>query len=595
MIFAGLISCCLDGQSAASAEGDAPLLEIPAEVQAIMTRLCADCHGPDAAEGEVRFDQMSQLELPGRLALLNRAQDQIFFGTMPPADAPQPTASETSILGDWLRSELRRHNASELDRKLRYPDYGNYVDHEQLFSGEIEAKPFTPARRWLVSPQIFHERVNDVFQLTDRARQTSFYGITNPFVLPDHSGVRDYDITSLDGGHLLVMLNNARWISEKQVLGALLTGKDRRKHEFPNPKDRWFPPTSPPEFVTIVNKSSDPDEQELTAAIHAQFDCVLQRTPTDDELKRYLELLRVSIRLAGNSEGLRQMLVSVLLESEFLYRQEFGTGTPDQHGRLVLAPDEAARAIAYALGDRGPDPELQTAAKEGRLLTKEDYRREVERLLDDTTWFSGPVDPGLSGKNMRSHVSTHPKLVRFFREFFGYTGALKIFKDLKRSDGYYQNPSRGTAGTPGFLVKEADRVVDWVLQQDRDVFRKLLTTEEFFVYHDKDNATGRKIIAEWTEAWEHLKDTDWKTNPEQVIEDNLEFIKARPSLRIIGGRQKREFLRHMYFFSETIGKGRTPFTTVSFAHGYTYHHSPFYNLPPTPGIFRYNGAGKTAE
>jgi hypothetical protein len=43
----------------------------------------------------------------------------------------------------------------------------------------------------------------------------------------------------------------------------------------------------------------------------------------------------------------------------------------------------------------------------------------------------------------------------------------------------------------------------------------------------------------------------------------------------------------MYFWGETIGKGRTPFTTVSFAHGYTYNHSPFYNLPPTPGIFRY--------
>ena len=166
--------------------------------------------------------------------------------------------------------------------------------------------------------------------------------------------------------------------------------------------------------------------------------------------------------------------------------------------------------------------------------------------------------------------------------------AVKVFKDIKRSDGYYQNPSRGTSGSPGFLVKEADRVVDWYLQHDKNVFENLLTTEEFFVYHDKDNESGRKVIAEWKEAYARLKDTDWKKNPEKVIEENLEFIKSKKSLRILGGKQRREFLRHMYFFAETIGKGRTPFTTVSFAHGYTYNHSPFYNLPPTPGIFRYN-------
>jgi hypothetical protein len=557
------------------------------QVQTVLKNRCIECHGGESAEGDVRFDNISELKLDARLELLNRAQDQLFFRTMPPTDAPQPAPEERSQLANWLRSELHKHDASELDQKLRYPDYGNYVDHETLFSGQIRDKPFTPARRWLVSPQIFHERVNAVFQLTGRSRQRSFYGVTNPFVLPYHSGVRDYDITALDGGHLLVMLNNAEWISRKQIFGAVHAGKDRRTLEHPNPKDRWYPPTSPSDFVTIVRKETRPTNQELIAAIHAQFDCVLRREASESELERYLPLLQSTIELGGNTEGLRQMLVSVLLESEFLYRLEFGVGQPDEYGRKKLSPVEAARAIAYALGDQGPDAELQQAAAEGRLITKEDYRREVQRLLADETRFNGPVDPGLSGKNMQSHVSTHPKLVRFFREFFGYPGALKVFKDVTRSDGYYQNPARGTAGSPGFLVKEADRVVDCYLQLDQNVFRNLLTTEDFFVYHNKDNETGRKIIAEWKEAYARLKDTDWKAAPEKVIEENLEFIQSKKSLRILGGKQKREFLRHMYFFGETIGKGRTPFTTVSFAHGYTYNHSPFYNLPPTPNPFRY--------
>ncbi len=383
------------------------------------------------------------------------------------------------------------------------------------------------------------------------------------------------------------MLSNAQWISQKQIFAAQHAGQDRRELQFTNPKDRWYPPTSPTDFITIVNKEAAPSQQEIVSAIEAQFQNVLRRKPSDQELQGYSQLLRSSIELAGNVEGLRQMLLGVLLESEFLYRQEFGAGEADEFGRKLLSPSEAANAIAYAFGDRGPDPQLQQAANSGRLATQEDYRRQVQRLLADQTSLSGPVDPSLSGKNMQSHISSHPKLVRFFREFFGYPNATKIFKDVKRGDGYYQNPSRGTAGSPGFLVKEADRIVDWSLQQDRHVFETLLTTEQYFVYHDKDNATGQKIIDEWTEAYARLKDTDWQKNPEKVIEEHLEFIQSKKSLRIIGGKQVREFLRFMHFFSESIGRGRTPFTTPNFAHGYTYNHAPFYNLPPTPDPFRY--------
>ncbi len=564
-------------------------LELSDEVRAIIANRCVDCHSGESAEAGVHFDDFASLTTGAKLKLLNRAQDQIFFGLMPPAEADQLDEREREQLAGWLRQELRRRKASELDEKLREPGFGNYVDHTKLFDGSVDSKPFTYARRWLVSPQIFDERVNDVFRLTDRARQSTFYGVTNPFVLPDHSGVRDYDNGSLDGGHLLVMLSNAEWIAEKQIFAAIHAGNDRRALEFSNPKDRWVPPDSPPEFVSIVQQDSKPTDQEMIAAIAAQFDSVLRRQPSAMEVQRYLELLRSSIEIGGNEAGLQQMLIGVLLESEFLYRQEFGAGEPDEFGRRPLSPNEAAQAIAYAIGDVGPDESLQQAANAGRLRTKEDYRREVVRLLSDKTSFSGPVDPSLSGKNMQSHVSTHPKLVRFFREFFGYPNATKVFKDIKRSDGYYQNPERGTAGTPGFLVKEADRIVDRALELDENVFEYLLTTDEYFVYHNIDNESGRKIIEEWTETYEHLKDTDWKNNPEQVIEENLEFLKSKKSLRIVGGQQTRELLRYMYYFSESIGRGRTPFTTPSFAHGYYYNHSPFYNLPPTPNAFRYGG------
>ena len=386
------------------------------------------------------------------------------------------------------------------------------------------------------------------------------------------------------------MLGNAKWIADKQILAARL--KTPQKEELLkglSSKDRWYPKVTPEAFEKIVLKAEPPTDEEMMTAVEKQFDCVLMRKPTKEELAKYVDLLRSSIQLAGNAEGLRQMLFAVLLESDFLYRLELGGGEPDEFGRRKLTPHEGSLAIAYALGDRSPDPELSKAAQEGRLESKEDYRREVERLLADQNYYKGPVDHKISGKNMRSHETSHPKIVRFFREFFGYPKAAKIFKDIERSDGFYQNPGRGTLGTPGFLIKEADRVVDWYLKKDENVFENLLTSEEYFVYHDKDNETGHKIIAEWTQAYERLKDTDWKQNPEKVIEENLDFLNTKKSVRVSGTKSKREFMRYMHFWGETIGKGRTPFTTPSFAHGYYYNHSVFYNLPPTPNPFRYGG------
>ncbi|NNE93826.1 MAG: DUF1588 domain-containing protein [Verrucomicrobiales bacterium] len=566
-----------------------PDFSLPGNAAGLLETHCFTCHDGDSEKGDVRLDDLADVALDARLELLNKMQEQLYFGEMPPRDRKkQPSDSEREQLQDWVAGELEKHNASTLEDKLRYPDFGNAVDHDKLFSGEIQDAAYTPARRWLVSPQIFEERVKDVFQLEGRDRNRKLHGVTNPFILPDRSGVRDYDNTTLDGGHLLVMLANAEWISYKQIRAARVKSGELKADEYQNPKDKWAPRETPSALEAVIINPDKPSDDELIAAIHAQFDMVLGREPTPEEAQRYLDLTRSSVEVAGNTEGLRQMLVSVLLESEFLYRLEFGAGEPDEHGRKKLAPNEAARAISYALGDRGPDPVLQQAAVEGRLSTKEDFEREVRRLLADETYYAGAVDPALSGKNMRSHETTHPKLVRFFREFFGYPTAAKIFKDSPRSDGFYQNPSRGTAGSPGFLIKEADRIVDYHLARDEAVFENLLTTDEYFVYHDKDNETGKQIIAEWTEAYEKLKDTDWKASPEQVIEENLEFIKSKKSLRIVGGKQKRELLRYMYYFEDTIAKGRTPFTTPSFAHGYTYNHSTFYNLPPTPHIFRYN-------
>jgi Protein of unknown function (DUF1588)/Protein of unknown function (DUF1592)/Protein of unknown function (DUF1585)/Planctomycete cytochrome C len=583
ILFIGLFATVAQ---AADDSRPADTLTVPQPVQGILRTYCIDCHGDQQSNGEVRLDSLSTLDIKARLDLLNRLQEQLHFMEMPPQDDKQPSPAERQLLADWVRSELNTLHAPLIEDKLRYPDYGNSVDHDKLFNGTINEKPFTPARRWLVSPQIFTGRIIEIFKLPKEAHEkymrwpgtTSLYGITNPFVLPDRSGIRDYAITPLDGGHLLVMLNNAEWTSHKQIRGARVKKGDFKADEFENRADRFSPPT-PPAFEKIILNSSKPADEALVAAIQAQFGIVLQRPASDAELAKYLELTRSGIDLAGNTEGLRQMLVAVLLESEFLYRLEFGAGPEDESGRRMLSPREASYAISYALGDWGPDPSLAQAAAEGRLNTKEDYHREVLRLLADATYFKGQVDPTVND----SQVVSHPKIFRFFREFFGYPNATKVFKDSNRSGGYYQNPGRGSSATPGRLILEADRVLETVLQQDRNVFESLLTTDQYFLYHNVDNEKGSKIVAGWKEVYDTLKDTEWRTNPEKVVAEHQELLKKH-QIDLGKGPHSNGLPRVMEHFSYTFGKGNTPFTTFPWAHGNQYRYSQSYSLPATPGV-----------
>jgi hypothetical protein len=559
------------------------------EAEELLENYCYSCHDEWEQKGGLQLDELGQMPLESRLDVLNRVQEQLYLGQMPPKKKKkQPTEAERSKMLSWVAAELKKHNASTLEGKLRYPNYGNHVSHEKLFNGEIVAKPYTQARRWLVSPQIFIERINAVFGLEGGARQRSFYGVTIPVILPDHSGVRYYDTTTLDGGHLLMMLTNADWISEKQLREARIKNEEVKSNEFPNPKDRWSPRKTPEAFEFIVTKKSPPTEAEMKAAIHIQYQCVLQRDANKSELERHLKLLKESILLAGNTEGLRQMLVSVLLKSEFMYRYEFGAGEVDGAGRMKLSPREASYAIAYALSDRNPDADLLKAAKEGRLNTKEDYRREVSRMLNDKSSFAGPGAPEVSGKGLNSHKVSHPKINRFFREFFGYPNMTKVFKDTKRSGGFYSNAGRGTAGTSGHVIDEADKIVDHILRKDQNVFEQLLTTDEYFVYHTRPNEQTAAIIDRWREAYSVLKNEPWQEEPEQVSLKHELLLKQNLGLKVPQqkkgkGRHDNTLVRLMGYFESTFGRGSTPYTNPPWAHGFRHQYSEIYNLAPIPG------------
>jgi hypothetical protein len=677
---------------------------LPAELDHLLDNYCYSCHDDDTQKGDIQLDNLSDLAHPKRLDMLNRMQEQLFFAHMPPKKKKQPSEAEREAILAALSAELSPHDASTLEGKLQAPEFGNYVDHDKLFSGDYADRPgFTYDRRWLISEFIFSAKFNRMLRSeatgTYRGKRGPVFGSkrihreftpTNPFLLPNRSGVRYYANVDLTGGHLSTMLTNAQKaaqlitsylvprykgkylpaIAEIMALedqhnatldarraflttniarvcqdlygdendallpefvpvvlkkaealaegeiykkapihvaqGTLkkLGGEDAMYQMLLNPglkdlsdlkirkrcEQQWFyngdherkiqgcvtmlrdylpeirerlakngtkiklrvyKPLSEDEMATIhaaisahrkkgdfytplidrcmtqwtddfqqVRVDTGPPSDELLSQLVDQL-ClqVHERAPSADEQEEYLALAKSYVAKLGNLKAIQKLIQTVMLSSEFVYRQEFGAGESDEHGRRMLSSRDASYAIAYALTDQTPDEELTKAAAEGRLNTREDYRREVSRMLKRRDLYY-LVDPILVDKNHRQNVTNMPiRELRFFREFFGYPKAITIFKDEKRFGG----DRLGTATAR--LLGETDQLVAHVLEKDQNVFEELLTTEKFYVFHDGDNDRMQAASDRIKRIYAYFKDMDWRNFDYEELGRHKDFLR----------------------------------------------------------------------
>jgi hypothetical protein len=248
-----------------------------------------------------------------------------------------------------------------------------------------------------------------------------------------------------------------------------------------------------------------PDRALMADLVRQLYDRIFERQPTEDEVGKNIGVFTSFLEKLDRQTAIGKLIESLILSTEFVYRDEFGGGEADENGRRMMSPRDASYALAYALTDSGPDEDLATAAAEGRLNSRADYEREVRRMLARRDVWT-IIDESVQAANLNASVTNQPiRKVRFFRDFFGYPKAMEVFKDDVRfgAGGHEAAVSR--------LVDEADLLVEHILQQDRDVFEKLLTTEEFFVYHNGDNAAMETASATYRENFEYFRKFDWKT------------------------------------------------------------------------------------
>ncbi len=403
-------------------------------VSPFLSKYCADCHGDNGNESDVVLSSISfDLASGHDMELWNTVLRQLHLEEMPPTESKQPEQHERDAVMLWINAELKKSgNVSDLYPKLESPSFGNYVNHEKLFSGEITAEPFSPARLWRTSPEVFENVKSNYGKGAKDFRQ--------PFPLEDKVGIKDYaNLLFADSAVVSVLMSNAACAADELI-----------KH-------------SP-----IASSDTGPTDDMLDSAISEHFRKVVYREPLKEELSNYSELFRRTAKEGGNAEAMRLVLMAVMLHHESVYRVEVGLGQEDSHGRRMLSGTEMAFAIAFTLTDRQPDGALLQAAEAGKLNSSTDAQLQVARILQDD-------------------AINKPRILRFFREFFGYTQAHKVFKDEDRSGGfaYYGE------NYPAMYEKDADFFVMNILEKDRDVFRQLLTSDEYYIIN---RATFRNTV-----------------------------------------------------------------------------------------------------
>jgi len=278
------------------------------------------------------------------------------------------------------------------------------------------------------------------------------------------------------------------------------------------------------------------DETLMAPFLMELYAKIFERNPTDSELAENIEQFKLYASKLDRQKAIAKLIESLVLSTEFAYRNEFGEGKPDEHGRRMMSPRNASYALAYALTDASPDETLVQAAEKGRLNSRKDYEREIRRILNDRDQWC-IIDENVQAANLNASVTRQPiRKLRFFREFFGYPKAQDVFKDDSRFGAGRHEPAVSR------LIDEADMLVEYILEKDERVFEELLTTEKFYLYHSGDNQAMKAGSDELKKVYEYFRKFDWETWEPDDVAPHKEFMLTIWEFRKVRGGDDKSLL-----------------------------------------------------
>lgn len=552
---------------------------------------CMDCHDNATRKGDFSLEDLGPVD-ETNAAVWKSIWAQVSLQEMPPKKREQPEAVERLRFVDWIVGELQRTMKDKGGFRAHLdPKKGNFLSHDLLFGDlpeDIQLVPTSsPARLWRVTPQEHITRLNELIN-------------TEPAFDPAKPGLRTHGdaVPTNHGGELKLYFGTDRIIKHQGGTVAYATAvksvpvvlSSSRKHGFENYAD--FHSINSAEATQILGKAEnilrymaygplsiarpkqitdDPSTykmvgdirglpsslvystkvvrpitpvhelmahpkltaERLHAAVDYLFEALTFRPPTAEESANYVQIVKNAVAKIGKEDGVFMGLSSIFLHRDALFRPELvEAGTPDGHGRILLQDWELGLAVNHALRYIKPDEELRQAVIEGRLRTREDVKREVSRLLEDDS-------------------IRKPRVLRFFRDYFDYDLGGYICKDTNAlaetgvNTRFTQHHYRAMFDA----MASTDRLIELILQEDKNVLKRLLTTDKVVAYPSDKVYFGRlrtaserqevvasakkeaakKEAAELKKAEEDLAELQsWlKANPEEARRKKNELTKKR--------------------------------------------------------------------
>ncbi len=538
-----LIGCLL--QSVAAAETYTPGQKIDGDyasfAKPFLTSHCVDCHGEEDPEAGLSLHDLGPVnELNS--GTWKTIWGQVTLKQMPPKDSEQPEVVERLRFSAWIVGEMQRVMRDKGGFNAHQdPSRANWVDHALLFGPLPEGIKLvptsSPARIWRVTREEHITRLNELINTepafdpekpglrtrgdvvptnhggelkmyfgTDRiikwqggtvAYATSVKSVPAILSSAKSHGLENYpDFYTVNSAEATQIMGVANDVIRYMAYGPLSIANPEQITDDPNTYKmegdiRGLPtalvystkvvrPLTP---VYDLMKEEGVTDERLRAAVDYLFEALTFRPPTQQESDSYLVIVKQSVEKLGKEDGVVLGLSSLFLDRDSLFRTELvETGQPDQDGRVMLQDWELGLAVNHALRYIKPDETLRKAIDEGRMRTKADVKREVERMLADDS-------------------IRKPRVLQFFRDYFDYDHGGYICKDTRaladtgvstRGTSHYRAMFDATAST--------ERLIELILHEDKDVFRQLLTTNKVVATRTDNVYFGRKRTKEETAA-----------------------------------------------------------------------------------------------
>ncbi len=183
-----------------------------------------------------------------------------------------------------------------------------------------------------------------------------------------------------------------------------------------------------------------------------------RRPLATDEKTRYLDFFRTQMAAIDFTTAIGLVIEGMLQSPNFLYRPEFGTGSPTGDGRLRVTGYEMASRLSYFLWGTMPDDKLLTTAATG-LTTDDQVLVEAERMASDPR--------------------ARTQMINFHRQWLAFDHINEVYASEGRKDArLYPAYSDGMVSA---MREEATRFTGRAMFDGARTLKELLTSRDTFV------------------------------------------------------------------------------------------------------------------